>query len=93
MATAAQQDWSYYKTRERESDAAWLRSLSIGERFELYEDMYGVLWAARSGMPGNWARLEQRQWAEKVAVRQRMVEAFSKRDQLQRERAAAHHAL
>jgi len=93
MAAASQQDWSYYKTRERDSDAAWLRSSSLGERFELYEDMFNILWVARPGMAGNWARLEQRQWTDKVALRRQMVDAFTKLDQLQRERAAAHHAL
>jgi hypothetical protein len=93
MATAAQPDWSYYKTREGECDATWLRSLSVGERFALYEDMFNILWAARAEMSGNWARLEQRQWAEKIDRRQRLVEAFLKRDQVLSERAAAHHAL
>jgi len=93
MAIAPQQDWSYYELRAGEYDVAWLRSLTLDERFALYEDMFNVLWAARPEMPGDWARLERHQWAKKVALRQRMVDAFSKLDQLQRERAAAHHAL
>jgi hypothetical protein len=92
MAVLPQHDWSYYEARLGESDAAWLRSLSIGDRFSLYEDLFNILWTARRKMPGDWARLDQYHWEEKVALRRRTVEAFSKLDQARRERAAANYA-
>jgi hypothetical protein len=93
MVTVPQQDWSYYEQRVRESDVAWLRSLTVQQRFSLYEDLFDILWTARRKMPGDWARLDRCHWEEKVGLRRRMVEAFSKLDQSQRERTAAKHSL
>jgi hypothetical protein len=93
MVVVPQHDWDYYEDRVRESDSAWLRSLTLSERFSLYEDLFDILWTARRKMPGDWARLDQFHWEEKVDLRRRMVDAFSKLDQSQRERAAANHTL
>lgn len=93
MATAPQQNWSYYDSRVQPVDADWLRSLSVEERFQLYNGLYSVLLQGRRTMPGDWDRLDQFQWAEKLKLRRRMVEAFSKLDDLRRERSAPNHAL
>jgi hypothetical protein len=93
MHVVPQQDWSYYEDRVRNIDAAWLRSLTFDKRFALYNDMFNLLWSARHDMPGDWARLDQHHWEEKISLRRRMVEACAKMDQMQRERAAANHTL
>lgn len=93
MAIAPQQNWSYYESRVQPIDADWFRSLSVDDRFRLYEDMYVMLLQARQTMPGDWGKLDLVHWNEKLALRRRMNEAFSKMDELRRERAAASHAV
>lgn len=85
MSFAPQHDWSYVESRSRESEAARLRSTTLAERFAVYADMYNMLWTARQSAPGDWDRLERWRWEEKLALRGRMVEAFTKLDQLRRE--------
>jgi hypothetical protein len=85
MVFAPQQDWSYVESRSRQSEAARLRAMGPADRFAVYADMYNLLWAARRKISGDWQRLDQRRWKEKLAMRLRMVEAFTKRDQSRRE--------
>jgi len=85
MVVVPQQDWSYVESRSRETEAARLHAMTPAERFAVYADMYNTLWAARQNVPGDWERLDQWRWEEKLAVRRRMVEAFSKLDQMRRE--------
>jgi len=91
MFVAPQQNWKLYEAMTAESDAARQRSLTVQQKYELYCDMFNLMWAARSG-PGNWERLDQWRWEEKLKLRRRMVEAFAKLDQLRNERAAANNA-
>lgn len=85
MSFAPQQDWLYVESRSRESEAARLRSMTLAERFAVYADMYNMLWNTRRNLAGDWERLDQARWEEKLALRRRQVEAFTKLDQLQRE--------
>jgi len=85
MPDAPQQDWSYVEARSRDSEAARLRAMTPAEKFAVYADMYNMLWAARQNVEGEWERLDQWRWEEKLAMRLRMVEAFTKLDELQRE--------
>ena len=71
-----------------EVESAWLRGLSIAERFDLYADMFRIVWKAERSR-----EIEQRlvnwNWDRKIAARRRQIHAFSKLDELLRERAAA----
>ena len=87
---APQQDWSAYESRARQSDAAWIRNLTPPERFALYDDLFRMVLAARSGA-GDWPRLEAWRWREKLSHRLRSVEAFRQLDRLRRERSTSHH--
>jgi hypothetical protein len=89
MLDAPRQDWAAYEKLARPSDAAWLRGLTLDDRLALYADLFDLVWNARRG-PGDWERLEQWRWEQKLASRLRMVEAFQKLDILTRERAATH---
>ena len=91
MLDAPRQDWKAYAALTAESDAAWLRAMTVDEKFAIYADMFRIASEARRG-PGNWERLDQTMWEEKVATRLRMVEAFRKMDQLNVERAAGKNA-
>jgi hypothetical protein len=89
MVDVPQQDWELYRQLTRDADVALLRSLSLADRSGLYLDLFKIHWAARRG-PGDWQRVEQRCWQEKLETRQRLVNAFTKLDVLERERAACH---
>jgi hypothetical protein len=91
MANAPRQDWTAYRKRVKQCDAAWLRALSTDERFALYADLFDMIWEAR-GNRGMGERLESWSWNQKVASRLRQVRAFAKLDELHRERAASHHS-
>ena len=78
-----QHDWDAYRASTAESDAAWIRSLTLEERFSLYEGMFDLIWEARKG-PGDWERLDQWSWEQKLALRNRMVEAFKELDKRNR---------
>jgi hypothetical protein len=86
MAGAPKQNWSLYRQLTRQSDAEWIRSLTPSQRFDLYADLFDIIWQSRQGS-GDWKRLEEWHWKEKVAMRLRMVEAFRKLDEF-RERTA-----
>ncbi|MGD9635819.1 MAG: hypothetical protein AB7U97_21230 [Pirellulales bacterium] len=89
---APQQNWAYVEDRLRAHDAKWLRALSVEERFVLYQDLFQVLRSARQHLPGDWKRLEQHQWEEKLVLRQRFLDAISKLDQWRSEQTAANHS-
>lgn len=84
MPIAPQQNWPYYDAQSRAAIANWLRSLTLHERLAIYEDMFTVYWEARRNMPGDWEKLDQWRWKEKVAMRRRMVEAFRNMDEHER---------
>ena len=92
MDNFPQQDWSYYESRKRDADAQWLRSLTADDRMTLYEDMFNVIESARKEVGGDWERLDRWHWEQKIALRQQMVAAFTKLDELQREHAASNDA-
>jgi hypothetical protein len=87
MIDPPKQDWDAYEVRARKTDAAWLRSLTPNERFTLYQDLFGLVCAARH-VPGNWERLDRWSWQQKLALRVRLVDAYRKRDQMLHERTA-----
>jgi hypothetical protein len=88
MLDAPRQDWAFFEERARPVEAAWLRGLTTDERFALYNDMFNVIWQARRNLEGDWERLDDLRWQQKLALRLRMVEAFQKMDQHTRERTA-----
>jgi hypothetical protein len=87
---APRQDWTAYRRLTAAHDAAWIRGLTPSDRFELYADLFNLIWNAPRD-PAQWERLERARWDAKLATRLRMVGAFLKRDELLRERAAANH--
>ncbi|MEX0642116.1 MAG: hypothetical protein WD468_05415 [Pirellulales bacterium] len=91
MLDAPRQDWAAYRRLTRDSDTAWLRGLTLRDRFDLYADLFNIFWEARRRNPGDWERLDQWHWNQKLATRLRMVDAFKKLDELRRERAATDH--
>jgi len=90
MLTAPQQDWSLYRAMTEPSAAAWDRALTPQARFEIYADLFDFLHEARRGR-GDWARLEQWEWDQKLAIRLRVVDALRRLDQHRHERSAAGH--
>jgi hypothetical protein len=91
MITAPQQDWALYEKLTRQSDMEWARRLTPGERFEIYTDFFDSIHAARS-VSGASNTFERWAWEQKLANRLRMVDAFTKRDQLLHERSASTNA-
>lgn len=89
MVDAPRQDWAFYEERARPANEAWLYSLTPHDRFALYADMFNMIWEARRNVDGDWERLDEWRWQQKLELRLRMVEAFQKRDELIRERTAA----
>jgi hypothetical protein len=88
MLDMPRQDWAFYEALTRKENARWLRSLSLSDRFTLYEDLFNVIWTARRQV-GHSDRLDRWSWEQKLATRRRLVDAFTKLDQFRRERAAA----
>ena len=83
MSFAPQQDWELYRSLTEKLQQEYLRHLTVDQRFQLYQDMYRVVCDGRDR--DEWLRLEQRRWEQKLALRQRMVDAFSKMDRSKRE--------
>ena len=91
MITASRQDWSKYETLLRKENEAWFRGMTPQERFAIYEDLFNVIWNGRRDAQDS-GRLDQWRWDQKLAQRARMIDAFTKLDQVRRERAAASNA-
>jgi len=89
MSVMPQRDWIYAEQRSRQVEGQLLRSMTPQQRLAIYEDMFDVFWQARQTTAGDWEKLEQWRWREKVATRQRMVEAYKKWDQRRHGPAAA----
>lgn len=93
MQIAPKQDWAYYEMRCRESDAQRLRALTPADRFALSADLFNLQWIARQQAPGQWQRLDERRWQEKLALRARMADAYKKLDTWRSERAATSNSV
>jgi hypothetical protein len=91
MLTAPQQDWSFYADKSRSSDAAWLRTLSVADRFALYKSMFNALWNARAN-DSSRDRLDRWSWQQKLELQLQQVDAFARLDRLRHERSAANNA-
>jgi hypothetical protein len=91
MVDAPCHDWSRYDSLIERERVQWIRSLSPQQRYALYEDFFNLVHSApRKALERE--RLEQWRWAEKLAMRLRLVDAFRKLDQYRRERAATNNA-
>lgn len=90
MLDPPRQDWSLYRQLTEPHEIAWQRNLTPSQRFKIYQDLYRIA-MARTG-PGNWGKLDEWRWKEKVARRGKELEAYRKLDELLRERAAANHS-
>jgi hypothetical protein len=72
-------DWNVYEQRCKAVHAQWLRSLTPSESVILYQGLHRLARAQADDSPG-WQRLRQRCWEEKVAIRRKLHEAFSRLD-------------
>lgn len=80
MSFAPQQNWPAYRALTAEADRRHARSLSIEQRFSLYEDLFTIVCRKGNPSPDN-ERVEQRRWAEKMALRRRLNEIYKAADQ------------
>jgi hypothetical protein len=80
-------DWELLERRSRQQHVQWLRSLTPAESFALYEDLHRLA-ASFTGDPEGSARLEQRRWREKLAVRAELLAAWSRMDERSARRAS-----
>ncbi len=87
MRKAPQQDWSAYEAATRQYEVERLRQLGSQQRFVLYEDLYRLISDGRRG--GDWSRLNAWHWEQKIALRQRLIDAYHGLDQLHGERTAS----
>jgi hypothetical protein len=90
MLDAPRQDWRAYEERTRAGNVAWLRALTAQDRFALYCDLFDLIHQSRDPRV-DLDRLEQRRWQQKLAARQRVVEAYRRLDEW-RERTAQRDA-
>jgi hypothetical protein len=88
MLDAPKQNWALYESRCRATDEARIRAMTTDERFALYASMFNLIWRDRDKRPGDWERLDQWRWQQKLALRRRMVATYKKLDELYRDRAA-----
>lgn len=96
MSFAPKTNWASFEALTRDSDRAWIRGLTEETRFASYSALFNALWKSRSGphaTPGDWERLNQWSWKQKLAERHRMWAAFSKRDEYLRERTASRNSF
>jgi hypothetical protein len=91
MEKAPKQNWIMYEALAASHEAAELRGMTPTEKFAIYADLFNLVRNARSNQ-GNWARLDEWSWQQKLETRQRMVLAFGKLDEIQHARAAASDA-
>ena len=90
MPFAPQQDWDAYRSLTADEDAAWLASLTVGERFALVADMFNLAWQARqNNAQVDWEAIDHWRWDQKLAQRLRFVEAHRKIDETRNARAPA----
>jgi hypothetical protein len=81
MIDAPRQDWAAYEAAVRPHELERLRRMTPADKFALYEDMFELFTAGRIGTK-EWKRLEELRWQEKLRIRNRMVEAFRKWDEI-----------
>lgn len=84
MHFAPQQNWNAYRQLTRPSDDAWLRGLSVDERYAIYRGLFNTLRQARQAQATlsetDLARLENWHWRKKLAERDHFVKLFQPRD-------------
>lgn len=80
MITPTRHNWELFQQKCLPHEAEWLRSLTDSEALLLYQDLHKLARAQQDESPG-WKRLEQQRWQEKVAIRRKLHEAFTRLDQ------------
>jgi hypothetical protein len=83
MSFAPQQNWTAYRALTKEVDRQHARSLTVEQRFAIYEDLLALVINHRNAAAGS-DRAEQRRWTEKLAMRRRLNEIFKTADQHRR---------
>ena len=84
------QDWNLYRQLTDPHEIAWQRSLTPAQKYYIYKDLHRIVMASKG--PGDWAKLDELVWREKVARRLVEVSAYRKLDELRHERSATNHA-
>jgi hypothetical protein len=90
MTDAPRQNWATYADRANATEEAWLRGLTVTQRFEMYADLFSILIESRDDRRDE-ERLENWRGNRKSAARLREVQAFTKLHDFRRERAPPHH--
>jgi hypothetical protein len=83
MSFAPQQNWTAYRALTKEADRQHARSLTVEQRFALYEALFEAVCCGLEPSPGR-DRAEQRRWTEKLAMRRRLNEIYKTADQHRR---------
>lgn len=86
MFFAPRHDWTSFDTKCRAVRASRLRSLTTDEAWAMYVSMFDLV--ASQTEPTS-PRLKAAHWNEKLVTRRKLVAAFSKLDELKRERGSA----
>ena len=86
MQFALTHNWELYERRCRQEHVAWLRSLTPESALALYEDFHTFV-ASQHIDAAERQRLDDRRWAEKVAIRRKLHAAFVERDRRNAERS------
>ncbi len=78
MLTSPQQDWKWYRQIAQNNDLLYLRNLSTADRWNIYRNLFRVVWSIRRQMMA--PDPDQRRWQEKLGRRYREIKAFQMMD-------------
>jgi hypothetical protein len=81
MAILPKRDWEDFRRRCQAADSAWLRGLSTDASIELYCSLFALAHSQIDSSP-EWRAIEQQRWNEKLALRQKFVDAVTRRGQV-----------
>jgi len=81
MIEAPKQDWKLYEAKCREEHVAWLRGLTPTAALALFESM-GQFAARHAPASPARVRMEEARWQEKLAIRRKMLAAFTALDRI-----------
>lgn len=89
MKFAPQHNWELFELRCREARTARLQTITDAQAWDIYVSMFEFA-ASQTGQLSDGQASARR--AEKLAIRRRLVAAYSKLDERNRERGAANNS-
>lgn len=75
MLDALRQDWAAYAALTAAHDREFARSLTVGDRFARYEDLFDLV-NQHQRSPDEQSRLDLSRWQQKLSLRLRQLRAF-----------------